>query len=207
MTALARTVRDSLHAHCPVEDAVFDQLYTDHVQRMSGVHWTPVAVALRAAELLAPEPGMRVLDLGAGPGKLCCIGALARGGTWWGIEHDAALVAAATAAARWLEVGRCTSFRAGDLLELDWRIDGRAADSLYLYNPFEALLFGGPARRGGASFAEMVAHTEQRLAELAVGTRVVTFHGLGGAMPASFALRSTETLGGGILALWIQQPS
>lgn len=203
-TAIARTVRDALRGHLAIEDLVFDQLYPDHIARLSRVHWTPVAVALRAAELLAPEPGMRVLDIGAGPGKLCCVGALARGGTWRGIESNPALVAVATATARSLELGRSTSFRAGDLNQLDWG----PFDSLYLYNPFESLLFGDP---GGsqieASFAEQVARTEQRLSELPAGIRVVTFHGFGGVMPSSFAIGAAETFGSGTLALWIKQPA
>jgi precorrin-6B methylase 2 len=116
----ARAIREALHARVAVDDAAFDQLYPDHIERMSRVHWTPMAVALRAAELLAPEPGMRVLDVGAGPGKLSCIGALTRGGTWYGIESNPALVAAATVAARSLEVARETRFRAGDAHDLAW---------------------------------------------------------------------------------------
>jgi predicted RNA methylase len=199
--AAARAIRDALRRGDPVDDHAFDQIYSEHVARLSGVHWTPMEVALRAAELLAPEPGMRVLDVGAGPGKLCCIGALTRGGAWHGVELDRALVAAATAAARSLDVERETRFHAGDMHQLDWT----RFDSVYLYNPFESVLFArsSPA----AAFADQVARAEQQLSALPRGTRVVTFHGFGGAMPPSFALRSTEMFGAGILALWVQQPS
>jgi hypothetical protein len=163
-----------------------------------------VSVALRAAALLAPEAGMCVLDLGAGPGKLCCVGALARGGRWHGIEREPSLVAAAIATARWLEVDHCTSFAVGDMTQLDW---GRF-DSLYFYNPFEAQLFGygvgDPA--GAVGVAEQVASAEQRLSELAPGVRVVTFHGFGGAIPPCFARTWTEVLDDGELALWVKRP-
>src|SRR6185369_2785667 len=86
MKAAARAVLEALRWRIPIEDLAFDRLYPDHVRRLSPVHWTTVPVALRAAALLAPEAGMRVLDIGAGPGKLCCVGALAYGGTWHGIE-------------------------------------------------------------------------------------------------------------------------
>jgi predicted RNA methylase len=204
MAATARAVRDALHRDLPLEDPTFDQLYPDHIRRLSRVHWTPVSVALRAAALLAPEAGMAVLDVGAGPGKLCCLGALACGGTWHGIELEPALVAAAVAAAKRLELEQCTSFSAGDVTELDWD----RFDSLYFYNPFESLLFsrGVADRDGWTRFADQVAVTEERLSRLSAGTRVVTFHGFGGEMPSSFALAFTEAIGEGELALWIQKP-
>lgn len=203
-TTFINEIITALRQRVAIDDEVFDRMYPDHVRRLSRLHWTPVSVALRAAAMLAPEPGMRVLDAGAGAGKLCCVAALSHIGHWHGLDCDPSLVAAAIAAARALGVEGCTSFEVGDLTELDWG----GFDSLYLYNPFEALLFGHgtAARRGGATFAEGVARVEQRLAELATGTRVVTFHGFGGKMPPGF-VRATSEAGDGELALWIKQGS
>jgi hypothetical protein len=205
MAVAPRAVLAALRGRTTVDDAVFDQLYPDEVARLSGVHWTPVSVALRASELLAPEPGMRVLDVGAGAGKLCCLGAVTRAGSWHGIERDPALVAVAIQTADRLEVGSRTRFDAGDALALDWR----GYDSLYFYNPFESQLFGGGFARvaGGVGFADQVAHTQDRMAELPPGTRVVTFHGFGGDLPRGFALASAEEVAGGKLALWIRRPA
>lgn len=203
--AETQRVVEALRRRAPVDDPVFDVLYPEHVRRLSRVHWTPVSVALRAAALLAPEPGMRVLDVGAGAGKLCCVGALACGGVWHGVEVDPSLVAAAGELARRLELGDATRFAAGDLHELDWD----RFDSLYFYNPFESVLFGaGPADRAGWTvFADRVARAEARLAELVTGARVVTFHGFGGEMPGSFELVFSEAIGEGQLALWVKQPA
>jgi hypothetical protein len=206
MTDAAAAVLAALRGQGEISDAMFDQLYPDDVARLSAVHWTPAGVAMRAAALLAPEPGMRVLDVGAGAGKLCCVGAVCRAGTWHGIEHDPALVAVAVRLADQLEVGDRTRFDAGDALDADWR----GYDGVYLYNPFESQLFGGGFARaaGGAGFAEQVARTEARLAGLAAGARVVTFHGFGGTIPPGFALAALEdTGGGGRLALWIKRPA
>jgi hypothetical protein len=135
----------------------------------------------------------------------CAASARSRGGPWCGVELDPALAAAAGAAARALAVERTVRFHAADMHALDWS----RFDSLYLYNPFESLLFTGrpAAPHGAPGFAEQVARTEQRLSELPAGTRVVTFHGFGGTMPPSFAIRTSETFDGGVLALWIQQPA
>jgi len=199
----AHDVAEALRRRSAIDDEAFDQLYATQVRRLSTVHWTPVDVALRAAALLAPAPDMRVLDVGAGPGKLCCIGALGFGGTWHGVEQHPALVAAARATAHALEIDGATDFVAGDMTARDWA----RYDSLYFYNPFEAVLFGAPhgvGEDGGALFAAHVAQAEQRLAELPDGTRVVTFHGFGGRMPASYLRVAGETLADGELVLWIQ---
>ena len=144
-----------------------------------------------------------MLDVGAGPGKLCCVGALGFGGRWTGIEQHGALVGAAVSAARALET-EDVSFVAGDLDALDWG----GFDSLYFYNPFEAVLFGPPhgvGEDGAAHFAAQVARAEHRLAQVAAGTRVVTFHGFGGTMPASFTRAASRQLDEGELVLWVQR--
>ena len=189
-----------------VSDRVFDRIYPTGVRRLSSVHWTPVAVALRAAAWLAPEPGARVLDVGAGPGKVCCIGAAARGGTWHGVERDPALVEVANAAAKLLDLQGSTMFSAGEMEVVDWR----SFDSLYFYNPFAAILFGeAPFAKAvrWSMLTDQIARTEAHLAELSIGTRVVTFEGFGGDMPDGYLLTHTETIDDRRLALWIKQRS
>jgi SAM-dependent methyltransferase len=199
-STLIDEIATALRQKIAVDDSLFDRLYPIHVQRLSGLHFTPVSVALRAAALLAPEAGLRVLDAGAGAGKLCVIAALSHAGRWHGVEADPSLVAVASAVASELAVADRASFAGGDLFALDWR----AFDSLYFYNPFEAALFSRGPRdpQGGDVVAERVAAAQQRLAELASGTRVVVFHGLGGDMPSGF----TRAAGDGELALWVKQP-
>ncbi|MDB4962251.1 MAG: hypothetical protein JWP01_2250 [Myxococcales bacterium] len=189
-----------------VPDRVFDRLYPKHVRRLSSVHWTPVSVALRAAEWLAPTAGARVLDVGSGPGKLCCIGAAARGGTWHGVERDPALVEAANAAAKLLDLERSTTFSAGEMEVVDWH----SFDSLYFYNPFAAILFGeAPFAKAvrWSMLTDQIARTEAHLADLSVGTRVVTYEGFGGDMPDGYLLTHAEMIDDRRLALWVKQRS
>lgn len=202
----ARPVLAALRWRAPVHDRVFDRLYPARIRRASSVHWTPVTVALRAAAWLAPEPGARVLDIGSGPGKLCCIGAVARGGTWHGVERDPVLVQAATRAAKLLEIEASTTFTAGEMDVVDWR----SFDSLYFYNPFAAILFG-PAPFAKtvrwSMLTAQIARTEALLADLPTGTRVVTYEGFGGDMPGGYVLTQAEMVPRGQLALWIKQRS
>ena len=204
MTIDAGRILAALRRHIGVHDRAFDGLYPDSVRRASSTHWTPVSVALDAAAWLAPEPGVRVLDIGCGPGKLCCIGAAARGGTWHGVERDPGLVDAANTLARMLDLDGATSFTAGEMESVDWR----TFDSLYFYNPFAASLFG-PApfakRIGWTMLTEQIERTEALLAELPTGTRVVTYEGFGGDMPDGYVLTHAEMVRDGQLALWIKR--
>ncbi|HEX8114495.1 MAG TPA: class I SAM-dependent methyltransferase, partial [Kofleriaceae bacterium] len=177
--------------------------FPEELRDRSHLHWTPVAVAIRAAELLAPSPhGIRVLDVGAGVGKLCLIGALVTGAVWWGIEQDAVQISAASHAAWALDVTRRTRFVQGDGSRLSW--DG--FDAFYFYNPFHTVMLAPHASPfvRYATIQGTLRRIEQRLAATPPGTRVVTFHGFGGPLPASFTRIAREPVGDGALELWIQ---
>jgi hypothetical protein len=198
----ALAIRTALARRVPVSDAEFDQVFPDELRERSHLHWTPVAVALRAAELLAPSPRLRVLDVGAGAGKLCLVGAIVTGAMWWGIEQDAVLVAAANHAAWALDIQRRTRFVHGDGSRLSWD----EFDALYFYNPFTTLMLAphaSPFLRY-ATIQNTLRRIEQRLASTRVGTRVVTYYGFGGKLPPGYTLISREPAGGDALELWIR---
>jgi len=202
MTPRERAIREALERRTAVSDAEFDQVFPDELRDRSHQHWTPVEIAMRAAELLAPEPGVRVLDVGAGVGKLCLIGALVTGAVWWGIEQDAVQVAAASHAAWALDIAGRTRFVQGDGSRLSW--DG--FDAFYFYNPFHTLMLAphaSPFVRYATIYGTL-RRIEQRLAATPPGTRVVTFHGFGGQLPGSFTRIAREPAGDDALELWIQ---
>src|ERR1700733_5517870 len=118
-----------LRERADVSDEELDAVYPPAVRRMSSAHFTPVGVARRAAELLVRAPGDVVLDVGAGAGKMCLVGAATSGARFVGIERRAHLIRAAEDAAARLGVER-VSFRKG---ELD-AIDPEEIDAFYLYN-------------------------------------------------------------------------
>jgi SAM-dependent methyltransferase len=213
-TINAAAIRAALERRAPVADAVFDRLFAEELRGLSALHWTPVAVALRAAELLAPvaemcgSSGLRILDVGAGVGKLCLIGALVHDCVWWGVEQDVALVAAANQAAWALGVSERTRFVAGDATRMDWS----ELDALYFYNPFPMRSL--PVDASPFAHHALAQETLGRVAAQLARTRVVTFHGLGCALPAGYvrALREPVGPGGGgggddgdVLELWIRE--
>jgi SAM-dependent methyltransferase len=203
MTRHALAIRAALECRAPVSDAELDQVFPDELRDRSHLHWTPVAIATRAAELLAPSPSLRVLDVGAGAGKLCLVGAIVTGAMWWGIEQDAVLVAAANRAAWALDIQRRTRFVHGDGSRLPWD----EFDALYFYNPFNTLMLAPHASPfvRYATIQNTLRRIEQRLASTRVGTRVVTYYGFGGKLPPGYALISREPAGGDALELWIRE--
>lgn len=182
-------------------DRKFDGLVPRNLRHLSSTHWTPVRAAVRVASLLCAGKDTRVLDVGAGIGKVCAIGALSGEGTWVGVEHYAPLVESAAVLARSLGVASRTRFLQADAFSIDWN----DFDALYFYNPFELQLFHDSEEI--ASPAEQVARVQERLAALPICTRVVTLHGFGGVMPSSFELLYHEVIPGvGLdLAMWVQR--
>jgi SAM-dependent methyltransferase len=196
------TIAEALRRRIAISDAEFDELFPLWQRLRSGFHWTPVDVALRAATLLAPDASTRVLDIGAGVGKLCLIGALTTEASWSGIERDPKMVHAATAAARKLGVADRVRFSEGEVVGVDWD----AFDAFYLFNPFaERLIFAAdaaPIRRD--IYHEHIALVQRQLARTRPGTRVVTYHGFGADELPGFDLVLREPARNDHLCLWVR---
>lgn len=199
-------LREQLAHGRSVADAEFDRLYPQSIQAVSASWWTPTAVALRAAELLVADRTTRVLDIGSGVGKFCLVGAASTVGTFTGVEHREHLVAVARAAATLLGLPRVrfthSRFEALDPTEYD---------AMYFFNPFEENRWElGSQLDATVELSHERFHRElrevQRFLERALpGTRVVTYHGLGGALPGSFELSLREPHRASHLELWVKQ--
>jgi SAM-dependent methyltransferase len=200
---VARAVIHALRRRGAISDAQFDRLFPVAHRERSEVHWTPVEVARHAAAMLDGAPGGEVLDVGAGVGKVCLIGALTTDLRWTGVERNPAMVRVAKRIAIALGVERTTTFVTGDAGELDWRRFG----GVYLYNPFAESVFTGAedadARR--IAYHVEVAHIERKLATLRRGAGVVTFHGFGGEMPPGFELVEATPMYKDVLLRWVRR--
>ncbi len=200
---LAR-LRRSLEEGELVANRDFDALYPPRVRALSSIFWTPVRVALRAAELLAPAPGAHVLDVGSGVGKFCIVAAASTRAVVTGIEHREHLVRVARAAAARLQVD--ARFVHGDIEAVQWH----RFDAFYFYNPFYENVDCMGARIDAAvelsqrRFLVDVQIALEALTHAPDGTRVVTYHGLGADLPASYRLASSECAGTDSLKLWIK---
>jgi SAM-dependent methyltransferase len=186
-------------------DDAFDQELPEPLQIKSSVHFTPLEVARQAASLLAPSPGMTVLDIGAGVGKFCLAAARAvPHATFVGVELRGHLVRVAGRLARQLRLPN-VRFLHGDALDLDWT----RFDSFYLYNPFAEQLFepvfslDRSIELEPSNFYRYVAGVQDRLARAPAGTRVVTYHGFGAPLPVGFELVRAP-FGSSFVELWIK---
>ena len=191
------------------EDIAFDERLPTSLQMKSSIHFTPVEVARQAAALLTPSAGMTVLDVGSGAGKFCLTAAhTIRDATFVGVEMRGDLVRVADRLAIELGVPN-VQFVHGDAFDLDWS----AFDAFYLYNPFaehlleRAFLLDDKIERDPQTFGDYVAAVRDRLVEARIGTRVVTYHGFGGALPSCYRLAVQLAIGSDRIKLWIRTRS
>jgi len=184
-------------------DLAFDSIYDKAIRDLSRQHWTPVRVAARAAWLLTQHGATRILDVGAGVGKFCLVGAQTTEALFVGVERRAHLVDIARGAAARLEIPRATFVHANiDTLSFE------GFDGIYLYNPFYEQIgeyldpIGPDLERSAVAFRHYVQTTVEKLSGLASPVVVVTFHGFGGTMPPAFKLLGDEPAGNDRLEVW-----
>jgi SAM-dependent methyltransferase len=179
-------------------------LFAEETRRLSSDHWTPVQVAVCAAEMLVTGPETRVLDIGCGSGKFCLIGAASQAAGFTGIDQRRHLVLEGRAIASSASISN-VGFIHGNMMDLDWS----SYNAFYLYNPFlENLCL--PAALDQTvplkpEFFFLYVETVQRkLLALPIGTRVVTYHGFGGEMPYGYRQVASKSIGSDFLRCWVK---
>lgn len=195
-----------LQSRSEVCDVDFDRVYPTWARRLSDMHWTPVEVARRAAALLCTSHRSRILDVGAGVGKFCIIGALTTRATFIGVEQRPTFVQTATDLAQQLGARRVW-FQQGSAFDLDWQ----SFDGIYLFNPFFEHLSMEPEELmvdaielSPARFHQDVDRTIEKLSHVADGTRVVLYHGFGGLLPDDFHLIHREQVRESYMELYVK---
>ncbi len=196
-------LQHALHSREEVRDEVFDAIYPIPYRIASEHFWTPVATARRAAELLVEAGACRVLDVGAGVGKFCIVGALTTERTTFvGIEHRAHLAEVASKSARRLGAHRA-EFVYGSLKQMK----KEPFDAYYFFNPFAENLNHAAHLDNSVPLSEARYHADLRVSDSMLAsapprTAVVTYYGRGGKMPPGFKLVHSERSCDGTLRLW-----
>jgi len=157
------------------KDQDFDQLFPEAISRLSVCHWSPVNVCRTAAQMLAVEPGTKVLDIGCGPGKFCIIGATTTEGHFTGVEQRAKLTRIAQEVVQRHRVPRVKIVH-GNIQDVNFR----DFDAFYLFNPFEenvlpALRIDYDVELNPRLYTEYTVHVHQQLQRMPMATRVVTY--------------------------------
>gem|GEM_PF-165977 len=166
-------------------DHTFDRLLPIRLRAASQEFWTPIAVARRAATWLE-ELGVRsVVDIGSGVGKFCIAAALSTSCQFVGIEQRPQLAAVARNLARLYAVDQRVSIIEGRFGD----VETPPADCYYLYNPFQENLYpaaeavNDEVELSRARFRQDLRGLRALVADLPVGTYVLTYNGVGGRLP------------------------
>lgn len=197
-------IAEALRGGRRVSDSDFDQVFSLPARLHSTTHWSPVEVAIRAAELLATSQDITILDVGSGAGKFCLVGALTSPGKFIGVEQRQSLVEEARSCANALKTERA-SFIHGNMADLDWE----QFDAFYLFNPFyenllKVIRIDDAISHSQERFKRYIELVRSKLGNAPPGTQVATYHGFGGDMPSGYELLRREVIGTSFLELWIK---
>jgi len=207
----ATGVATALRAGMTVPEAAFDHFLPAALSSVSSRFWTPLPVAACAAMWFDELAIGDVLDIGAGPGKLCVAAALTDQSRrrYIGLEQRPPLVAAARALAEEFGVADRVSFIEGTL-------DAALAEPLpsvacyYLFNPFGENVaptdehLDATVELSDERFMRDIAATEALLADAAHGTYVLVYNGFGGRVPSSYEPIRIDYDLPNVLRLWVK---
>lgn len=200
----AQRIAGLIQAGVSVEDRVFDSLISQPAQGSPYVvNWTPVEVAFKVACWINSRAIETLVDIGAGPGKLCIIGALTSYCRFVGVEQSPARVRDARRLASAFQVADRVRF-----VESSIRQSGiPLAQAYYLFNPFEEHLYESTpdpmaAVKSVRDFALDVSYVERFLGEAPRGTYVIKYNGFGGRMPRAYDMICSDYSTDCSLRLW-----
>lgn len=189
---------------CYINDAAFDLLYPESIQKLSREHWTPMGVAMKSAKFLASGQGKKILDIGSGVGKFCLIGGhYYPEACFYGIEQRKELHQFAVSAKELTE-SKNVDFIHGNFTQIDLA----EFDHFYFYNAF----FENIASEGHID--QQIEHSTslyhyysgylfKELDAKPSGTRLVTFHSLEDEVPPCYQLVDASV--DFLLKMWIKK--
>lgn len=184
-------------------DEQFNQLYPASIQALARRHWTPLAIARQAAQFLATEAGVRILDIGSGAGKFCLSAAYYQPrASFFGIEQRHHLVRLSEYTRDRLGLENA-SFIHGNFSQVDFT----GFNHFYFYNSFYENLSHTDKIDDSIAYSPELYHYYNRylhkqLDRMPAGTRVATFHCSEDELPGAYHIVGTEM--NQLLKFWIK---
>lgn len=184
-------------------DKIFNSLYPKRIQEVAEKHWTPLAVAEKAAAFLAASPDAKVLDIGSGSGKFCLTAAHFHPlNMFYGIEQRANLVALSSELAERLQLEN-VNFICDNITNIDFK----NYNNFYFYNSFYENITGTQKIDFSVTYSEELYNYYNRylfkqLAKKPAGTRLVTYHSFGSEIPSDYEIVHTDY--GEFLKFWVK---
>jgi SAM-dependent methyltransferase len=198
----AKLKKGHLNAGLFSNDAAFDWLYPEHFQLLSLKHWTPLALARKAAEFLA-EPDAKILDIGSGIGKFCLAAAYYFPETFfYGVEQRHELIYHAEEAKGYTQLSN-VGFIYANITQVDFK----EFDHFYFYNSFYENIdpvnkIDDTIELSESLYAYYSLYLFKALDKKTAGTRLVTFHSFEREIPPSFKLADIAC--DGLMKMWIK---
>jgi SAM-dependent methyltransferase len=174
-------------------DLNFNSLYPVSIQAVADKHWTPLAVAEKAAAFLAISPDVKILDIGSGSGKFCFIAAHQYPKTsFYGIEQRDSLVFICNDLKDRLQV-KNVFFTCDNITHIDFE----NYDHFYFYNSFYENIEGTKKIDYNVEYSEELYDSYNRylykqLNKKPAGTRLVTYHSFGNEIPPGYEIVHTD---------------
>lgn len=193
-----------MHTACFRNDASFDWLYPENIQKLSRRHWTPLSIAKKSARFLANGPGKKILDIGSGVGKFCIVGAnFFPDNLFYGVEQRRELYDQALAA-KTLTGIQNVDFIHGNFTQMEMG----EYDNFYFYNSFfenldEQGRIDNLLEYSVSLYIYYSRYLFRALDARPSGTRLVTFHSLEEEVPPDYQV--VEASPDLLLKMWIKR--
>lgn len=174
-------------------DEIFNSLYPLPIKNVAEKHWTPIAVAEKAAAFLAISNEVKILDIGSGCGKFCLVAAHLRPQTnFYGIEQRKGLVSLSEQLADQLQL-KNVFFKCNNIAKVDFS----DYDHFYFYNSFYENIASAQKIDDEVIYSEKLYNYYNRylykqLDKKPAGTRLVTYHSFGKEVPRGFEIVHTD---------------
>lgn len=184
-------------------DERFNSIYPFQIQNLARRHWTPLSVARKAANFLAAEQNVRILDIGSGVGKFClAAGHYKPKAFYYGVEQRSSLVQYAETAKEILGLQN-VSFIHGNFTQLEFK----NYHHFYFYNSFYENLIStdkidDSIDYSGELFNYYTRYLYRQLEQKPAGTRLATYHSLEDEIPHSYHVVGSEM--DNLLKFWIK---
>lgn len=190
----------AIRSDVDVADSIFNEVYPLHIKELSERHWTPVAVAKLAAQYLSEGPHSKVLDIGAGAGKFCLVGAACTEGMFYGVEQRQSLTQISKDIAEKHHIQNVEFIHANIN-----QISFSDYDAFYFYNSFYENIdtscpIDDQIQPDRKLFRVYTRYLKNQLDQLPIGTRIVTYWGGWNEIPRSFELDHSAC--NGLLNFW-----
>lgn len=184
-------------------DLAFDKIYPLLYQEHSARHFTPVKIAIKAAKLLADLPTDKILDIGSGVGKFCCVGSSVTGAHFYGIEKRKTLTNLAN------KIKRQYHLKNAHFINNDFtKIDFSKFNGIYFFNSFHehfdsTCVLDETSKVSLSEYQKYHEDLKLKLEECAVGTKLVTYYTFKNKIPSSYQfIDANET---GLLKFYIKR--